>query len=134
MKIKKNNPQAKVGRWVNGSNVSVAVDEMIEDAEEDVATAEGQLATALGEPEPLPAPVVAQQAPSRAPHAAVDHAAVAVETATRKAKIVDAVETFEGAMTKRGRPRLKELRIHAGIPDITRAERNSVWDSYWREG
>ena len=129
--IKAQNPQAKVGRWVNGANVNISVDEMIEDAEEDVATAEGQLATALGEPEPLPAPVVAQQAPSRAPHAAVarHHAAVAVETATRKAKIVDAVETFEGAMTKRGRPRLKELRIHAGIPDITRAERNSVWDS-----
>ena len=50
--VKKNNPQAKVGRWVNGSNVSVSVDEMIEDAEEDVATAEGQLATALGEPDP----------------------------------------------------------------------------------
>ena len=133
--VKKNNPQAKVGRWVNGSNVSVAVDEMIEDAEEDVATAEGQLATALGEPDPLPAPVVVQPAPSRAAHAAVarHQASVAVETATRKAKIVDAVETFEGAMTKRGRPRLKELRIHAGIPDITRAERNSVWDSYWRE-
>ena len=134
-KIKKNNPQAKVGRWVNGSNVSVSVDEMIEDGEEDVATAEGQLATALGEPEPPAAPVVAQPAPSRAAHAAVarHQASVAVETATRAAKIVDAIETFEGATTKRGRPRLKDLRIHAGIPDITRAERNSVWDSYWRE-
>ena len=82
--IKQNNPTAKVGRWVNGANVSVSVDEMIEDAEEDVAIAEGQLAEALGEKataahrrqdeiardlrreEPQPAaPVVAQPAPSK---------------------------------------------------------------------
>ena len=48
--IKDRNPTATVGRWVNGANVSVGVDEMIEDAMEDVATAEGQLAEALGEP------------------------------------------------------------------------------------
>ena len=76
--VQKNNPQAKVGRWVNGSNVSVSVGEMIEDAEEDLATAEGQLATALGEPDPPPEPVVAQPAPAREPaHAAAESPATA---------------------------------------------------------
>ena len=127
--VRRNNPSAKVGRWVDGANVSVSVDEMIEDAMEDVATAEGQLAEALGEP--LPAPVAAQPVPSRAasPAVARHQAVAAVGTATREAKIVEALASYQGEFTKRGRPRLLELREIADIPDITRAERNRVWDA-----
>ena len=98
---------------------------------EDVAIAEGQLAEALGEPPQTAAPAAAQPAPSRAasPAVARHQAAAAVGTATREAKIVEALASYTGALTKRGRPRLKELRIRAGIPDITRAERNRAWDA-----
>ena len=120
---------------MNGSNVSVSVDEMIEDGEEDVATAEGQLATALGEPDPLPEPVVAQ--PARvdgSPGGTTAHDAAAASSWTstgvsaRDALITEAMVTYQGGWTRRKRPRLKELRAHAGISDITRAERNRIWD------
>ena len=93
--VKERNPQAQVGKWIDGRNISVSVDEMIEDAEEDVAIAEGQLAEALGEKvtaahlaealgekvtaavrdlrreEPLPAPVAPPPKPAWEPaHAA----------------------------------------------------------------
>ena len=139
--IKRNNPNAKVGRWVNGANVSVSVDEMIEDAMEDVEIAEGQLATALGEPPQPVAPVVDQPAPSKwvptrvpAPPAAYAHGRAAGPQLAREDKLVDALASYQGGWTKRGRPRLKELREHAGIGDITRAERNRAWDALKAEG
>ena len=132
--VQKNNPQAKVGRWVNGSNVSVSVDEMIEDGEEDVATAEGQLATALGEPDPPAVPVAAQPVPARAP--AINRIADAPTDAhdSREYLIFEATRAYQGGWTRRGRPRLKELRELAAISDITRSERNSAWDALKAEG
>ena len=145
--IKDRNPTATVGRWVNGANVSVGVDEMIEDAMADVEIAEGQLAEALGEPtvaavrdlrreEPLPAPVAPPPKPARAPaHAASPATAPAAWAATHQAKwkredkLVEALATYQGGWTKRKRPRLQELREHARMPDITRAERNRIWDA-----
>ena len=44
------------------------------------------------------------------------------------------MKAYQGGWTRRGRPRLKELRALAGISDISRAERNRVWDALKAEG
>ena len=124
------NPEAKVGRWVNGANVSVSIDEMIDDSVENLEEAERQLAEALGEPEPLPEPVVVvNHTPARAEAYPQDAAAAWSPDTSRETLIDEAIRTYRGGWTRRERPRLKELRAHAGIGDITRAERNRAWDA-----
>ena len=45
---------------------------------------------------------------------------------TRMERIVAAVRTFTGRRTRRGAPYVRALREHAGMPDITVAERNEA--------
>ena len=116
--IKDRNPTATVGRWVNGANVSVGVDEMIEDAMEDVATAEGQLAEALGEP--LPAPARSPAGTVEVPRRRQWHRR-ACACCIREAMIVEA---------RRGPTRLRE-RIREIVP--RGSERNRAWDALVRE-
>ena len=47
--VKERNPLAQVGMWVDGENVSVSVDDMIEEAEEDFEEAIDSLEEATGE-------------------------------------------------------------------------------------
>ena len=41
---------------------------------------------------------------------------------SRSETIAEALETFEGPFNKRGRPRLREFRVHSGLHDLTRGE------------
>ena len=41
---------------------------------------------------------------------------------TRAETITEALETFEGPFNKRGRPRLREFRVHSGLHDLARGE------------
>lgn len=56
------------------------------------------------------------------------HSAAAPQ-ATREEQIVEAVRAFDGRRTKRGYPYLRDLRSHAGIPDITAQERDKAAQS-----
>ena len=64
----------------------------------------------------LPEPVVAQPAPARAP--AINRIADAPTDAhdSREYLIVEAMRAYQGGWTRRGRPRLKELRDSRGSP------------------
>ena len=50
--------------------------------------------------------------------------AVALPEEDRYSRIHDAVSTYTGPVNKRGKPRIAQLREHAGIPDLTFSERN----------
>ena len=49
-------------------------------------------------------------------------------TSTRPERIVAAMRTYNGKRSKRkGWPWVRPLRTHAGMPDITKAERYNLW-------
>ena len=61
---------------------------------------------------------------------AVQQAAKQKQEAMQRAKadtLYDKVNTYDGPMTKKGYPRLKDLRIHIGTY-ISRADRTRLWD------
>ena len=45
----------------------------------------------------------------------------------RMGRIREAIRTFTGRRTRRGKPYVRDLRRHAGIDDITVAERNAAF-------
>ena len=62
--------------------------------------------------------------------AAVQQAAQQKQEAAQRAKadaLYDKISTYAGAMTKKGYPRLKDLRIHIGTY-ISRAAGTRLWD------
>lgn len=53
-------------------------------------------------------------------------AAVAPPKPTRLQRIMNAIKTFTGRRTRRGRPYVRDLRDHADMPKITTKERNQA--------
>ena len=46
---------------------------------------------------------------------------------TRNEKILESMRTYDGPLNKRGLPKLKDLREHVGIDDITNVEKRALW-------
>ena len=52
-----------------------------------------------------------------------------LEESKRMKRIIEACQTYNSDLNKRGLPRMKFLRMQAGIFDITRKERKKAWES-----
>lgn len=48
---------------------------------------------------------------------------------TREEQIIAAMKTYEGRYTAAGKPHMNDLRNHAGMDDITTAERDRLWEA-----
>ena len=46
----------------------------------------------------------------------------------RDTMILQALLSYTGPVNKKGRPKLRPLREHANLPDLTRAERNRMYE------
>ena len=50
------------------------------------------------------------------------------ELTVREAMILQALRSYAGPVNKKGLPKLRPLREHANLPDLTRAERNRMYE------